>query len=89
MAKKVVRKEKINLEIPAYVLGILSIIQAFFNPLSAVVIGIVGLVLSKKQKTPLSIQSQKLNIIGLVLGVVFFALVLIFSSVISQQMIGI
>ena len=54
----------------AYILGIISIVMAFFQPLAAVIFGIVGLVQNKQEKSK---KAKKLNIIGIVLGVLVFA----------------
>ncbi|HJZ19135.1 MAG TPA: DUF4190 domain-containing protein [Candidatus Nanoarchaeia archaeon] len=56
----------------SYVLGIISISFAFFQPLAAFIVGIVGFIHSKKQKTHLSEKAKKLNIIGIVLSVILF-----------------
>jgi hypothetical protein len=53
----------------AYILGILSIVFAFFLPLAGIILAIIGLVQNKKEKSK---RAKKLNIIGLVLAVVVF-----------------
>ena len=68
--KKVVKKKKVNYEMPAFILGILSIVFAFVSPLAGVILGIVGLVQSKRQSTILSKKAKKLNIIGIVIGAI-------------------
>ena len=62
---------EINIETVAYVLGILSIVFAFFSPLAGLIMGIVGLIQSKKKKVA---RARKLNIIGIVLSAIFFIL---------------
>ncbi len=57
-----------------YILGVMSIILAFFQPVAAFITGIVGFVHSRKQKTHLSEKAKKLNIIGIVLSIIFFAI---------------
>jgi len=47
-------------------LGIVSIVMAFFQPLAGIIFGIIGLVQNKKEK---SVKSKKLNIIGIVLSI--------------------
>lgn len=59
--------EKINHASISYALGILSIIFAFFTPTAGLVIGIVGLIKSKKSGSK---EAQRLNIIGLILSIV-------------------
>jgi len=53
-----------------YVLGILSIIAAFANPMVGLVSGIIGVVLGKKQKSELAIEGKKLSKLGLILSIV-------------------
>ena len=74
-----VKKQKTNFEIVAYILGIVSIVNAVFSPLLGIVFGIIGLVLSDKQKSVLSHRAKILNIIGIVVGIILFVLVLIVS----------
>ena len=62
---------EINIETVAYVLGILSIVFAFFSPLAGLIMGIVGLIQSKKKKVA---KARKLNTIGIVLSAIFFIL---------------
>ena len=61
-----------------YFLGISSIIFAFLNPLSGAVLGILGLVIEKEEKNSFSIKGRKLSLIGLIFGVIFFILTLVF-----------
>ena len=58
----------------SYILGIVSIIFSFFQPVAAFITGIVGFIHSRKQKTTLSEKAKKLNIIGIVLSIIFFAI---------------
>jgi hypothetical protein len=51
-----------------YILGILSIVLAFFLPLAAIVLGIIGLVLNKKEKSK---KAKILNIVGIIIGIIF------------------
>jgi Na+/melibiose symporter-like transporter len=67
--------EKIDTGSVGYVLGVLSIVFAFFNPGAGLILGIIGFVQSKKAKLK---KAQKLNIIGMVLS----AILLIVSLVI-------
>lgn len=61
----------------SYILGILSVVFAFFIPLAGLVLGLVGLFQNKKEKSK---ASKKLNIIGIVLSVLI-AIALIFLNV--------
>jgi uncharacterized membrane protein len=86
MAKKVVKKTAdkktdVNFPLVAYILGIVSIVQAFISPISGIAFAIIGLVFTKKQKDSISKKAYKLNLIGLILGIVFFALVILASFV--------
>jgi hypothetical protein len=45
-------------------------VLAFFQPLPAIIIGIVGLVQNKKEKSKVA---KKLNILGIVIGVIVLA----------------
>lgn len=58
----------------AYILGIVSIVLAFFQPLAAVIFGIIGLVQNRKEKSK---KAKFLNIIGIIIGSIFFILSII------------
>ena len=82
MEKKVVKKEikeSINFEIPAYVFGVISIIEAIFSPLLGIILSIIGLVLSYRQTSRLSRRARILSWVGLVLGIIVFAIILIIT----------
>ena len=68
--------KKEELSIISYVMGVISIVMAFLTSfgLGGIIIGIIGLIQSKKQKTELSKKAEKLNLIGLILGIVVFIL---------------
>ena len=66
----------------AYTLGILSIVLAFFIPLAGVILGIIGLFLNKKEKSK---AAKKLNIIGIVIGIIIFVATLAMSYYLSQS----
>ena len=57
------KSDKIDFSQTSYLLGIVSIVMAFFTPLLGLAFGIIGLVQSAKQKTKISKLSKKLNII--------------------------
>ena len=73
------KQNKVNFEIPAFVLGIVAIVQAIFSPLVGVIFGIIGVIMAYRQKTPLSQRAKVLNWIGIVVGVILFVIVLILS----------
>ncbi len=66
--------DKIDFSLTSYILGIVSIVLAFFQPLAGLTFGIIGFIQSKKQKTPLAKKSKKLNTIGIILSAVFLAI---------------
>lgn len=57
-----------------YVLGILSIVFAFFNSFAGLVIGIIGYSQGKKGNDK---RAKKLSIIGIVLSIIFIALMVV------------
>ena len=65
----------INLGTVAYVLGILSIVFAFFSPIAGLILGIIGLVQSRKQGVT---KAKKLNVIGIILSIVLLIISIIF-----------
>ena len=66
--------DKIDFGLISYILGIVSIVTAFFTPLAGLVFGIVGLVQSKKQKTELSKKAKKLNKLGIIFSAILLAI---------------
>ena len=72
----------------AYVLGVISIVMAFFVPIAGIVLGIVGIVYSKKQKSELSDRAKRLSTIGLIIAIIMFAiniLLTVYLGVLSPQ----
>ncbi|MBA7703651.1 hypothetical protein ES703_112442 [subsurface metagenome] len=59
---------KMDMKSVSYVLGILSIVFAFFSPFAGLVLGIIGLVQSNKLKFQ---KAKRFNIIGIVLSAIF------------------
>ncbi|MEM3091481.1 MAG: hypothetical protein QXX55_00450 [Candidatus Pacearchaeota archaeon] len=59
---------KIDVNSIAYMLGVLSIVFAFFQPFAALVLGIIGLIQSNKTKYE---KAKKFNTIGIILAIVF------------------
>ena len=70
--------DKIDLASVTYVLGILSIVFAFFSSWAGLVLGIIGLVQSKKQNVP---KAKLLNKIGIILSIILivFQFVLVYA----------
>ena len=59
----------------AYVLGIMSIVLAFFTPLAGLIFGIIGMVHGKKAKDSLSMRGKRLSTIGIILSVIMLIIV--------------
>ena len=59
--------EKIDMKSVSYVLGILSIVFAFFSPFAGLIFGIIGLVQSNKLKFQ---KAKRFNIMGIVLSAI-------------------
>ncbi|MEA3414163.1 MAG: DUF4190 domain-containing protein [Nanoarchaeota archaeon] len=72
MVKKKVKKLKINYEVPAFVLGILSIIFAatFVSPFAGFICGIIGFIESRKPTSKIGRQAKILNIIGVSISII-------------------
>jgi len=64
----------------SYVLGIISIVTAFFLPLAGFILGTIGLIHSKKQKTKLSEKAKKLNIVGIILSIILFVVTILAAT---------
>ncbi|MEX0920203.1 MAG: DUF4190 domain-containing protein [Candidatus Pacearchaeota archaeon] len=58
---------KIDFASVSYIIGILSVGFAFFSPLSGLVLGIIGLVQSNKNKVK---KAKNMNIAGIVLSLI-------------------
>ncbi len=57
----------------SFVLGILSIVFAFMNSFAGLILGIIGITQSKKQKNALSEKARKLNIAGIIISAILVA----------------
>ena len=73
-------ERKINFSQTSYIFGVLSLITAFFTPLLGLVIGIVGLVQSRREKTKTSKFAMKLSIAGIIVSIVIFVVTFILIS---------
>lgn len=69
--------EKTDLASVSYTLGILSIVLAFFSPIAALILGIIGFVQSKKQNFG---KAKKLNVIGIILSIILIIISVIFLA---------
>jgi VIT1/CCC1 family predicted Fe2+/Mn2+ transporter len=65
--------------IASYILGILSIVIAIFQPLAGIILGIIGLVQGRNGKDDLSRKGRKLSIWGIVIGFVVLVTTVIFT----------
>ena len=69
----------------AYVLGIISIVLAFVSPVAGLIVGIIGFVYGKKDKTPLSEKGKKLSRIGIILSIIWLIVVLAISFYVGMN----
>ena len=69
---------KIDLASISYILGILSIVFAFFNQGAGLVLGIIGLVHSKRNNVP---EAKRLCTIGIVISLIFIAIAFVIGYV--------
>lgn len=66
----------------AYILGIVSLVLAFFQPLPGIIIGIVGLVQNKKDKSK---AAKLLNTLGIIFGIAMIILLMIVSKYLASK----
>lgn len=59
-----------DLSFVSYTLGLISLVLAFFQPFPGLVLGIIGLVQSKKEKTELSKLGGKLCVWSIILSII-------------------
>ena len=72
----------------AYILGIVSIVLAFFQPLAGFVFGIIGFNHAKKGKGPLAKKAEKYNKIGIVLSIILFVISIVVALLFAAQGLG-
>jgi len=72
--------QKIDLKPVSYLLGILSIVFAFFSPFAGLTLGIIGFIQGNKLKFQ---KAKKLNVIGIVLSAAFALIEIIFSFLVD------
>jgi len=65
---------KIDFSSVSYVLGVLSIVFAFFSPFAGLVLGIIGYTQSSRRNVA---ESKKLNVIGIIISVIFIIVMLL------------
>ncbi len=56
-----------------YVIGIISLVSAFFQPLMGLIFGIIALIGVRKLKNAVAKRARILSIIGIIVGVILFA----------------
>jgi hypothetical protein len=61
----------------SYVIGILSIVFAVFNFPVGIVLGIIGVILGKRQKTPLAARGRKFSTIGIIIALIMLLLAIV------------
>ena len=70
----------------SYVLGVISVVMAFFVPISGAVLGIVGIVHSKNQKTELSKRAKNLSIAGIIISIVMLVVNAIITAYLGPNL---
>ena len=68
-----VEKKEVN-GVVAYTLGIVSIVLAFFSSIAGLTFGIIGFVKSRKDHSELAKTAKKMNLIGIILSLIVFAI---------------
>jgi uncharacterized membrane protein len=65
----------------SYILGIVSIVLAFFTPLAGLIFGIIGFKLGKKSKNPSSKKARDLNKIGIIISAIMLLVIIVIAIV--------
>lgn len=63
----------------AYILSIVALVLAFFNPVPGLILGIIGLVQSVKHKNKVSHKAKIMSIVAIIISVLFIIAALIIS----------
>ena len=71
---------KIDLKPVSYLLGILSIVFAFFSPFAGLALGIIGVIQGNKIKFQ---KAKKLNVVGIILSAAFAIIEIVFSFIVD------
>ena len=87
MTKKVSKENKVisNAGFISYILGIVSIVQAFFSPFTGIILSIIGLFFSSKENSDFSIKGKKLNTIALIIGIIVLGITVYVTYVATQS----
>ena len=83
--KKMVGANKEKYGQPSYILGIVSIVLAFFTPLAALIFGIVGVVIGRKQGGTNSTKGVKLSKIGIIISIIVLILIIAISIIFGTK----
>ncbi len=73
--------KKENIEVIAYIVGILSLVFSFISPVAGLVLGIIGFVHAKKEKSPMSMKGKRLSILGIIISVIMIVLVIVLAII--------
>lgn len=80
--------KKLDFSMPAYILGVLSIILGVTRPLAGFITGIVGIVLSKRQKGEFSRRGKLFSIIGIVISILVFVISIVVALYVERTGLG-
>ena len=67
----------------SYILGIVSIVMAFFQPIAGIILGIIGIKQSNRGEGALAKRGRKLSKTGIWIGVIIFVLLLAFTTYVA------
>lgn len=81
VSKKVERKElPFSAGLVAYIIGIIAIVEAIVSPMAGIILAIIGLTFAKRESSGIAAKARKFNLIALIIGIVIFVAILIFTS---------
>ena len=67
------------ISVSGYILSIVALVFAFFNPLPALIIAIISLIQCSKQKNKLSQRGKVISVIGIIISIIFIIIALLIS----------
>ncbi len=68
-----------------YTIGLISLVLAFFQPFPGLILGIIGLVQSKKEKTELSKLGGKLCVWSIIVSIIVIVITVVFMVYAYQK----
>lgn len=74
-------EKKEDYGIVSYVLGIVSIVFAFFSPLAGLIFGVIGFRMAKGQKSSSAKKGEKLSKMGIVISLIVIIVAIIVAVV--------